>query len=89
MYHIKDYSYKQAKKLKVIIKPSTRKDKKIDVFKDNKKVASIGNKNYLDYPTYIQRKGEKYAEKRRELYKKRHKNDIDSGAGFYANKILW
>ena len=88
-YHITDYSYKQAKNLKVIIKPSTRKDKKIDVFKDNKKVASIGNKNYMDYPTYIETKGKKYAEKRRELYKKRHKNDIDNGAGFYADKILW
>ena len=89
MYRITDYSYKQAKKLKVIIKPSTRKDKKIDIFKNDKKVASIGNKNYLDYPSYIETKGKKYAEKRRELYKKRHKIDIDSGAGLYANKILW
>jgi hypothetical protein len=23
------------------------------------------------------------------LYKIRHKNDINSGAGYYANKILW
>ena len=34
-----------AAKIGVTIKPSTRKNKKIDVFKDNKKVASIGDKN--------------------------------------------
>ena len=34
VYQIKPYSYEQAKKLNVEIKPSTRKDKKIDVYKD-------------------------------------------------------
>ena len=41
-YKITNYSYNQAKKLNVEIKPSTNKKKKIDVFKDNKKIASIG-----------------------------------------------
>ena len=35
MYKIKEYSYKQAEKLKVNIRPSTVKDKKIDVYKNN------------------------------------------------------
>ena len=42
MYHITNYTYKQAKKLGVQVKQSTNKTKKIDVFKKNKKIASIG-----------------------------------------------
>ena len=49
-YKITDYSYNQAKKLNVQIKPSTNKKKKIDVYKDNKKIASIGGIGYYDYP---------------------------------------
>ena len=44
MYRIKKLQYKKAKALGVEIKPSTKKGKKIDVFKDGKKVASIGAK---------------------------------------------
>jgi hypothetical protein len=54
MYDIKKYSFDQAKKLNVIIKPSTRKNKKIDVYdKTNNLIASIGDKKYKDYPTYL------------------------------------
>ena len=42
VYQIKPYSYEQAKKLNVEIRPSTRKDKKIDVYKDKKFICSIG-----------------------------------------------
>ena len=41
-YKITKYSKEQAKKLGVVIKPSTRKNKKIDVFKDGNKISSIG-----------------------------------------------
>jgi len=90
-YKINDYSYQQAKKLGVTIKPSTNKNKKIDVFKDNKKIASIGNINYMDYPSYINSKqyGLQYANERKKLYKIRHKKDLNSGNGYYSNKILW
>jgi hypothetical protein len=88
-YKITDYSYKQAQKLGVQIKPSVQKSKKIDVFKGNKKIASIGDIRFFDFPSYLETKGKKYAEQRRKLYKIRHKNDINKGAGFYANKILW
>lgn len=90
-YKITDYSYKQAEKLGVQIKPSVQKSKKIDVFKGNKKIASIGATGYNDYPTFIETKGKNYAEQRRKLYKKRHKNDINirNSPGFYANKIIW
>ena len=89
-YKITEYSKQQAQKLGVQIKPSVNKNKKIDVFnKDNEKIASIGATGYNDYPTFIETKGKKYAEQRRKLYKIRHKNDINKGAGFYADKILW
>ena len=88
MYEIKDYSFKQAKKLGVEIKPSIKKSKKIDVFKNNKLITSIGAQGYNDFPTYLKNDGKKVADERQRLYKLRHKND--SGiAGFYANKILW
>lgn len=91
MYEIKPYSFKQAKKLGVDIKPSSDKNKKIDVLKGDKKIASIGDKRYNDYPTYIQTKGLEYANKRRELYKLRHNKDKDvkGSAGFFASRILW
>ena len=88
-YHITKYSYDQAKKLNVEIKPSSNKKKKIDVFKNDKKIASIGSIQNFDYPTYIQKKGLEYANIRRKLYKLRHKKDLNGKNGFYANKILW
>ena len=91
MYEITEYSKQQAKKLGVQIKPSTRKDKKIDVFKNDTKVASIGAKGYKDFPTYKKEKGLAFAEERRRLYKERHEKDRHKkgSAGFYADKILW
>ena len=88
-YNITDYSYKQAQKLGVQIRPSTSKNKKIDVFKKGVKVATIGDTRYQDYPNYIDTRGKSYADERRKLYRIRHKNDLKSGNGFYANKILW
>jgi len=90
-YTIKNYTKQQAKKLGVKVKASKRKGKKIDVFKGDKKVASVGAIGYNDYPTYIQKKGKKYAEERRKLYKKRHQKDRTKkgSAGYYADKLLW
>lgn len=89
MYQIKNYSYQKAKLLDVEIKPSTRKDKKIDVFnKDGKYIVSIGAISYNDYPTYLKEYGKVYANERRKLYHERHKNDKGK-AGYYAKNILW
>jgi len=90
MYQITDYSYAQAKKLGVDIKPSTKKNKKIDVFKDGKKLHSIGGKGYKDYPNYL-KENKNLADERRKLYKIRHEKDrkIIGSAGFFADKILW
>lgn len=90
MYRIKDYSYNQAKKLGVDIKPSTNPKKKIDVFKHGNKIASIGAYGYKDYPTYLQ-ENKQLAELKRKNYKLRHEKDrhIKNTNGYYADKILW
>lgn len=75
----------KAIKLGVLIKPSTRKYKKLDVFnKKLKKIASIGDTRYTDF---ILSKDKK----KRELYKKRHqKTRVKIGTpSYYADKILW
>jgi hypothetical protein len=90
-YHITDYSRQQAKKLGVKIKPSTNPLKKIDVFKHGEKVASIGSSGHNDFPTWKQKEGIEYANKRRSLYKARHEKNrhVKHSAGYYADKILW
>ena len=90
-YTITEYSKKKAEKLGVTIKPRTRKNKKIDVFKDGKKIASIGALGYSDFPTYTKTKGLKFAKERRRLYKIRHeKNRKKKGTpSYYADQILW
>lgn len=90
MYRIKRYSYIQAKKLGVQIRPSTRTGKKIDVFKNGRKVATIGARGYFDYPTYAEKYGLAYAKTRRKLYHIRHaQNKVPGTPGYYAAKILW
>jgi hypothetical protein len=91
VYKIKPYTYKRAKKLGVLVKPSTNKTKKIDVFKNNQKIASVGANGMNDYPTYIQKRGLQYAKTRRRLYKIRHEKDRkEKGtAGYYADQLLW
>ena len=89
MYKIKKYSYDQAQKLNVTIKPSEHKNKKIDVYKDNKFICSIGYSRYLDYPSYLEINKE-HAENKRKLYHLRHhKENIPNTKGYYALKILW
>jgi hypothetical protein len=91
-YQIKQYSYKRAKRLGVTIKPSRVKGKKLDVFdKDGKKLASIGALGMNDYPTFIQKAGKEFADRRRKAYKTRHEKDrhVKGTAGYYADQILW
>ena len=91
MYKIKKLQKDKARKIGVEIKPSKLKGKKIDVYKNGKKIASIGAKGYSDYATYIETKGLEYANKRRKLYKIRHnKNRKKVGTrSYYADQILW
>jgi hypothetical protein len=91
MYTIKQYSYDKAKKLGVQIKPSTRKNKKVDVYKNNKRIASIGALGYGDYPTFKQTEGIESANNHRKRYKIRHAKDrkVRGTPGYYADQLLW
>ena len=91
MYQIKEYSYNKAKLLNVKITSSTRKGKKIDVYKNGDYIASIGALGMNDYPTYIKKNGKEYANERRALYHQRHRKDLNkpNSAGYYAYNILW
>jgi hypothetical protein len=74
----------RAKELGVTVKPSTLKHKKLDVFKDGKKVASIGDVRYSDYLQHGDAE-------RRKRYKTRHQKNrtVKDSAGYYADRILW
>ena len=91
MYNITNYTYKQSKKLGLKVKPSTNKTKKIDVYKKDKKIASVGAYGMNDFPTYIKKQGLKYAKTRRKLYKMRHERDRHKkwSNGWLADKLLW
>ena len=73
------------------MKPSTRKGKKIDVFKKGKKVASVGAIGYGDYATFIQTRAKAYADKSRKAYKIRDEKDRKKVGtpGYYADQLLW
>lgn len=95
-YNISTYTKQQAKKLGVSVRPSKTKGKKIDVFINGNKIASVGAVGYNDYPTYLEleRKGKVpkgTAEKRRKNYKKRHQSNrsVIGSNGYYADKLLW
>ena len=91
-YKITSYTKQQAKKLGVIVKPSSVDGKKIDVFnKKGEKLASVGAIGYGDYPTFMAKQGKAYADVRRRLYKQRHTKDrLKKGTpGYYADKLLW
>jgi len=96
VYRIKTGQREAARRLGVVIRPSTVKNKKLDVYKNGIKVASIGLVGYGDYWTYLQdetyhRAAKGTAAERRRLYKIRHANECAAkgSVGYYACKILW
>ena len=100
-YTITKYTYNQAKKLGVTVKPSTDPTKKIDVFRKEKigktrtykirKLASVGANGMNDFPTYMKKRGVAFAKTRRRLYKMRHEKDrhIKGSRGYWASNLLW
>lgn len=80
-----------AQKLGVMIAPSSNSRKKLDVYRNGKKISEIGATGYLDYDGYIRTEGLAFANERRRLYKIRHEADRHKKgtAGYYADKILW
>ena len=96
MYKISAYTKDRAKKIGVNVRPSKTAGKKIDVYKNGTKLASIGGIGYNDYPTYmeLERKGKVLkgtAKERRKLYKLRHTKDRKRlySNGWYADQLLW
>lgn len=89
MYSIKKYSYDQAKKLGVVIEPSSTGNYKIDVYdKQGNYICSVGDARFSDYPTYIQSHGLEYANRRKHLYYMRHQKDTGI-RGQLAKYLLW
>ena len=88
MYQVRPFHLQQAKKLGVTIQPSTKGNYKLDVYKDNKYLTSIGDKRYRDYLMYKEEKGKAYADERKRLYHIRHKND-KGVKGVLSRAILW
>ena len=80
----------RAKLIGVTIKESSNPKKKLDVFKDGMKVASIGATGFSDYATYLL-EDKALAEQKRKMYKARHSEDrkVVGSTGWYADKILW
>lgn len=90
-YKITRYTYQQAKKIGVTVKPSKLPKYKLDVYKDGKLVTRCGATGYADYPTFRKTKGKVFADARRKLYKQRHEKDrhVVGTRGWYADKLLW
>ena len=90
-YQITKRQRANAKKLGVTLKPSSNTSKKLDVFKNGKKIFSIGAMGYRDFDSYLRDFPKAYANERRRLYKLRHQNNRNKKdtAGFYADRILW
>lgn len=90
-YTITAYTRERAKHYGVQVKHSENKNKKIDVYKNGHKIASIGAIGYSDYPTYIKERGKIYADERRRLYRIRHEKDrkIKWTNGWLASVLLW
>lgn len=87
MYTILPYTKEKAKQLGLTITPSTKKGKKLDVYKNGKLIASIGAIGYKDYPTYLKEDGPAVANERRRLYRLRHtKNTLGEQL---ALNLLW
>jgi hypothetical protein len=90
MYKISKYSKQQAKLLGVEIYPSEYKNKKIDIYKNEEFLFSIGDNRYLDYTSYLEY-GKDIADKHRKNYYIRHAKDIKKvgSKGWWAAKLLW
>ena len=88
------YTRRQARRLGVRVYPSTRQNKKLDVFcasGDRRYLVSVGAIGYRDYPTYWKERGKAYANTRRRAYKSRHESNRHrkGSAGYYADQLLW
>jgi len=76
------------------IRPSADKKKKIDVLLRNDVIASVGDPELGDYPSYIESDGLEFANKRRTAFYNRFRRlpDIKDGKItpiFWSRYLLW
>ena len=90
-YKITKYSFDRAREIGLNIEVSKNKLKKIDVYKDNIFLNSIGDIMYNDYPHYCIIYNKEYADKRKLLYHNRHKKnaDVKYSKQWLALNLLW
>lgn len=88
MYKINKAQKEIARDLGVKIVPSIKKDKKLDVYKNDKYLTSIGAKNYDDYFSHLKNHDRIFANERRRLYLLRHKDNVGD-AGMLSKHLLW
>ena len=91
MYQIHQRTIDIAKQHGLTVKPSTKANKKIDVFKNDILLHSIGAIGYGDYPHYLKTLGKEIADKKRASYLSRHKKGIDANhlGEKLAAMLLW
>jgi len=87
MYIITEYTLRKAHSLGLTVRPSTRKGKKMDVYQEGKKIASIGDIRYKDYPTFLREEGKAVADRHRQAYYERHTGK--SKGEQLAKWLLW
>ena len=94
-YKILPYTYKKLDELKknirenITIEPSRRGYYKIDVFNSGSFLFSVGDKRYMDYPSYLKTAGKAHADKRRELYYKRFGIAPKYSKQWFSSYLLW
>jgi len=86
MYDISKNTYKIAKLNNLDIYPSTKKNKKIDIYRDGKYLGSIGDSRYKDFYMYL-KEDRALAYERRRLYHLRHKGNTFKERA--ARLLLW
>lgn len=84
MYVITKYSFDKAKRLGVEIVPSTVKNKKIDVYKNGIKVASIGDNRYTDFATTDNKEQRRRFKLRFDKTRK-----VVGSNSWWSDKLLW
>ena len=94
-YKITSYTYKKLDELNknirenITIKPSRKGYYKIDVFNGESYLFSIGDKRYLDFPSYLKVAGKEHANRRRELYYKRFGIAPKYSRKWFSSHLLW
>ena len=93
-YQITQHTRRRAKQHGVEVRPSSKKNKKIDVIKQGEVVASVGDKRYPDFGTYLAMEAKGKVEKgtandRRRAYRARHQKYAKGSAGYWAGELLW